>query len=117
MEEEVKKKVDESWKKQTEKEKSQTQETHQQFDEPSFTVLVSSLSMQAMICLGKIGSPLSGKKEENLEQARFLIDTLGILKDKTKANLDQEEEHFLEESLFQLRMNYVEVKNLKEKAL
>jgi hypothetical protein len=117
MDEEIKKKVDENWKKQTEKEREQIQEDNKEFHQPSFTILVSSLSMQAMISLGKLESPLSGKKEENLEQARFLIDTLGILKDKTKGNLTEEETRFLEDSLFHLRMNYVEVQNLKDKAL
>jgi len=117
VDENIKKKVDENWKKQTEKEKEQVQNDNKEFHQPSFTILVSSLSMQAMISLGKLESPISGKKEENLEQARFLIDTLGILKDKTEGNLNQEEARFLEDTLFHLRMNYVEVQNLKNKAL
>ena len=117
MNEEIKKKVDEDWKRQVEKEKQQSQENQETFHEPNFTILVSSLSMQAMIAMGKLESPVTGKKEENLEQARFLIDTLGILKEKTQGNLTSEEEHFLEDSLFHLRMNYVEVQNLKNKGL
>ncbi len=117
MNEEVKKKVDEDWKRQIEKEKEETKEREETFHQPSFTILVSSLSMQAMIAMGKLESPITGKKEENLQQARFLIDTLGILKEKTKGNLTAEEENFLEDSLFHLRMNYVEVQNLKNKGL
>ena len=117
MKEEIKKKVDEDWKRQVEKEKQQSQKNQETFHQPSFTILVSSLSMQAMIAMGKLESPITGKKEENLEQARFLIDTLGILQEKTRGNLTPEEEHFLEDSLFHLRMNYVEVQNLKNKGL
>ena len=117
MNEEIRKKVDEDWKKQVEKEKQQSQKNQKTFHQPNFTILVSSLSMQAMIAMGKLESPITGKKEENLEQARFLIDTLGILKEKTKGNLTPEEEHFLDDSLFHLRMNYVEVQNLKNKGL
>ena len=117
MNEEIKKKVDEDWKKRVEKEKKECQEKEETYHEPTFSILISSLSMQAMISMGKLENPLTGKKEENLEQARFLIDTLGILKEKTKGNLTAEEERFLEDSLFHLRMNYVEIKNLKEKGL
>ena len=117
MDEEIKKKIDENWKKQIEKEKDAHQEKSEDYHEPSFTILVSSLSMQAMISMGKLESPLTGKKDENLEQTRFLIDTLDVLKDKTKGNLSKEEEDFLEDSLFHLRMNYVEVQNLKNKGL
>ena len=117
MNEEIKKKVDESWKKQTTKEKDQMQQDNKEFHEPSFTILISSLSMQTMISLGKLENPISGAKEQNLEQARFLIDTLGIIQEKTKGNLTSEEILLLEDSLFHLRMNYVEAKNLKDKAL
>lgn len=117
MNEEIKKKVDEDWKKQIEKEKQEHREKQETFHEPSFTILISSLSMQAMIAMGKLENPLTGKTEENLQQARFLIDTLGILKEKTRGNLTPEEENFLNDSLFHLRMNYVEAQNLKSKGL
>ncbi|MBN2119440.1 MAG: DUF1844 domain-containing protein [Candidatus Omnitrophica bacterium] len=117
MNEDVKKKVDENWKNQIEKEKEDSQERNQEFHQPNFTVLVSSLSMQAMISLGKLENPLTNKKEENLEQARFLIDTLDILKEKTKGNLTGEETVFLDDSLYHLRLIYVEKKNLKDKGL
>jgi len=67
--------------------------------------------MQAMIALGRLENPVSGKTDKNLEQARFLVDTIGILKEKTKGNLNPEEEKLLDDSLFSLRMMYVEEKN------
>jgi hypothetical protein len=70
--------------------------------------------MQAMIALGKIENPLSAKIERNLDQARFLVDTLDIIKEKTKGNLDVEEERLLNDSLFNLRMMYVEERNKDE---
>ena len=106
--EEVKKKVDDDWKAQVEKEKREAESRKEVYRQPTFTVFLSSMSMQAMIALGKLENPLTKKIEKNLEQARFLIDTLGIIKEKTKGNLTKEEEDFLEESLFNLRMLYVE---------
>lgn len=110
MNEEIKKKIDEEWKNQIEKEKQQAFEEKQKYYEPTFTIFLSSLVMQAMIALGKLENPLTNKIEKNLDQARFLIDTIALLKEKTKNNLTKEEENLLEDSLANLRMIYVESK-------
>ena len=81
MEENVRKKVDDSWKNQVKKEKQGT------YHEPDFKIFISSLGMQTMIAMGKMQNPLTKKIEKNMEQAKYLIDTLGIIKDKTKNNL------------------------------
>jgi len=107
---EEQRKVDEQWKTQIDQEKKQADQDNAAYHEPNFKVFVSSLSMQAMIALGKIENPITKKAEANYEQARFLIDTLQVLKEKTKNNLESEEEKLLEESLFSLRMMYVEAK-------
>jgi len=107
---EEQRKVDEQWKNQINQEKKDADQDNATYHEPSFKIFVSSLSMQAMIALGKIENPITKKAETNYEQSRFLIDTLQILKEKTKNNLDSEEEKLLEESLFSLRMMYVEAK-------
>lgn len=117
MNEEIRKRIDENWKNQINKEKDRLKDENKDFHQPNFSILLSSLSMQAMISLGKLENPVNGKKEQNLEQARFLIDTLDILKDKTKGNLSSEEEHLLDDSLYHLRMNYIEIQNLKDKSL
>jgi hypothetical protein len=111
VEEVVKKKVDEDWKAQAQKEKNQAQGKNEVYHEPTFTIFLSSLSMQAMIAMGKLENPITSKLEKNLEQARFLVDTLGIIKEKTKGNLTSEEEKLLEEALFNLRMMYIQEKN------
>jgi hypothetical protein len=113
MSEEIKKKVDQEWKATAEKEKKEAQEKHEAYHEPNFRLFLSSLSMQAMIALGRLENPVSGKTERNLEQARFLVDTIGILKEKTKNNLSPEEDKLLDDALFSLRMMYVEEKNKK----
>ena len=108
--EEIRKKVDENWKKQVEKEKTEFQDKNNTYYEPTFKIFISSLSMQAMIAMGKLQNPVTNKTEKNMEQAKYLIDTLGILKEKTKGNLNKDEESILEDSLFNLRMAYVEEK-------
>ncbi|MCM8766079.1 MAG: DUF1844 domain-containing protein [Candidatus Omnitrophica bacterium] len=72
-----------------------------------FKFFLTSLGMQALASLGEIENPLTGKKEENLNQAKFFIDLLGIIKEKTKNNLDKEEESLLDNLLYQLRTLYI----------
>ncbi len=108
MEENSQKKVDETWK---EKAKSgneeEKQDAPQDLPEPDFKFFLTSLAMQAWIGLGAIPNPVTQKQEENLTQAKFIIDTLNIIKEKTKGNLDKEESEMLEQILYELHMNYV----------
>jgi len=79
-------------------------------DEPvSFSTFILGLSTQALLHLGDIESPVSGKVERDLGAARHVIDILGILQAKTKNNLEQAEERLLEAVLYDLRMRYVEL--------
>jgi len=79
-------------------------------DEPvSFSTFLLGLSTQALLHLGDIESPVSGKVERDLGAARHVIDILGILQAKTKNNLEQAEERLLEAVLYDLRMRYVEL--------
>jgi hypothetical protein len=84
----------------------------------SFSTFVLGLSTQALLHLGEIESPLSGKVEQDLTAAKHVIDILGILHEKTRNNLDQGEERLLDGILYDLRMRYVELvrASKKEKA-
>ncbi|MCF7873685.1 MAG: DUF1844 domain-containing protein [Candidatus Omnitrophica bacterium] len=113
MDEKQKKTVDQDWKEQVDKEKKTYQQQNQTYHKPDFKIFISSLSMQSMIALGRLENPVTKKTEKNFDQARYLIDTLEIIEAKTKNNLDQEEKKLLEESLFSLRMAYLEEKNKK----
>ena len=104
---ESQKKIDETWKEQVAKEKKTAQESKEPYHEPTFTIFLSSLSLQAMIALGKMENPATGKTETSYEQARFLIDTLTIIQEKTKNNLTPDEDSLLNDALFNLRMMYV----------
>ncbi|MFH0839431.1 MAG: DUF1844 domain-containing protein [Candidatus Omnitrophota bacterium] len=73
---------------------------------PDFSLFISSLSMQALILLGEIDSPFTHKKEINLDQAKYVIDTIAMLKDKTQSSLTKEEISFMDNILYELRMKY-----------
>jgi hypothetical protein len=76
--------------------------------EINFSTFVISLSTQALMHLGEIADPLSGKEAKDIPVAKQMIDIIGMLKDKTKGNLNAGEERLTEEVLFDLRMKYVE---------
>jgi hypothetical protein len=70
--------------------------------------LLLSLQTGAMVQLGKIASPLSGKLERDLGQARATIDLLESLRNKTEGHLSPDEKALLDRALYELRMNYVD---------
>ncbi len=108
MDENSKKNIDESWKEQADKEKEELK--NQEEDMPpqtDFKFFVTTLAIQATIFMGVMVNPATNQKEENLPQAKFIIDTLDMLKNKTKGNLDKEEETLLDNVLYELHMQYV----------
>ena len=117
--EEQQKKVDESYKDKVVKEKGKDEGASSKPQEPqanenftmpeaSFSFFVTTLAMQATIALGDVPEPQTNKSQENLPQAKFIVDTLGMLQEKTKGNLTQEEAALLEGVLYELRMSYVQ---------
>lgn len=77
-------------------------------EEVNFMGLVTSFSYACWQQLGKIASPITGKIERNLEQAKYSIDLLVMLREKTKGNLTGDEEKILNEMIANLQMNYVD---------
>jgi hypothetical protein len=75
---------------------------------PHFVALVASFHSTAMMQLGKIANPMTGKAERDLPGVKETIDLLGMLKEKTNGNLAEEESRFLDHVLYELRINYVE---------
>lgn len=77
--------------------------------EVNFLNYITSLVFQAMIFLGEIPNPMAeNKTEPNLPQAKFLIDTLILLREKTSGNLSQEEDQLLNGAIYELQMKFVE---------
>ena len=75
--------------------------------EPTLIVHVFHLASQVGMALGETENPLSGKKETDLRAARFLIDTLAMLEEKTRGNRTPEEEEYVAGVLSNLRLAYV----------
>ncbi len=73
-----------------------------------FSTLCLSLSTSALIHLGVMTHPETGKVEPHLPLARQTIDTLGMLEEKTRGNLTKDEGRLLEHLLCDLRLKYVE---------
>lgn len=73
-----------------------------------FLQLVLGLQQAAMVSLGKLMNPMSGKLERNLEAARNTIDTLSAIEARTRGNLEPDEQRVLAQVLGDLRMNYVD---------
>lgn len=79
-----------------------------QLNELLFMQLVMMFQGMAMQGLGKVTNPATQQVERNLEQAKYAIDTLGMLEAKTQGNMSDQEKQVLDHALFELRMNYVD---------
>ncbi|MXZ11158.1 MAG: DUF1844 domain-containing protein [Gemmatimonadetes bacterium] len=82
--------------------------TQDQQNELLFMQLVMMFQGMALQNLGKVMNPVTNQIERNLEQAKNMIDILGMLDEKTKGNLNDNEQRLMEHILFELRMNYVD---------
>ena len=82
--------------------------TPEQQDELLFMQLVMMFQGMALQNLGKVMNPVTNQINRNLDQAKNMIDLLGMLDAKTKGNLNDNEFKLLEHALFELRMNYVD---------
>ena len=113
---------DEDWKNQAKKEKEKLADGKKEdktasseaagrgpLPEASFMTLANSLVMQAMFALGRFGMEQGQEPKVDLDMAKFQIDTLQVLADKTKGNLTDEENKMLVSTLHELRMQYVQV--------
>ncbi len=75
-----------------------------------FSTFVISLNSSALVQLGILEEPGSGQKIKNLALAKQTIDILAMLEEKTKGNLNRDEENILKSLLYDLRMLYVKEK-------
>ena len=74
-----------------------------------FIELVMMNAQQAALCLGQMAHPSTGKAEVNLDAARMFIDHLEIIREKTRGNLNKDEEKILTSVLSELQMAFVQV--------
>ena len=73
-----------------------------------FIQLLYIFHTSAMQALGKTKSPITGKIEKNLDQAKQSIDMLEMLKDKTANNLSPELVKAMDTFLTEVRLKYVD---------
>ena len=119
--------IDEDWKSQVEAERAQaakrpvpgkdapaaaSQNASDAADPPmppaSFELLLSTLTTEALVALGQVPHPGTGKVQVQRNQAKFLIDTIDVLREKTAGNLSEPEREVLEGLLHQLKMVFVQ---------
>ena len=104
---ELQKKVDGAWKDSVEKEKA-AQDAPEMADlKVNFEIFISGLMMEGLIALGEAENPVTKKKELNAMHAKFLIETLDMLREKTKNNLAKNEDEMMEAVLYELKMRFV----------
>jgi hypothetical protein len=75
--------------------------------EANFSTLVLSIGSSAAMALGLAPNPVSGKVEKDTNLARFNIDLLRMLREKTKGNLTADEQKFVESICTDLQMKFV----------
>ena len=85
------------------------QDGHCVMPEVTFMAFIMSLNTSAMFHLGDIADPETGEKLIDLSLARHAIDTLVLLQEKTKGNLDSDEGEMLKNILYDVKMRFVQV--------
>lgn len=113
--------IDEDWKSQVEREREEAEAKRSDPQEPevgpndippaSFPMLITSIGTQAMMALGQVPDPMSGKAIYHPELARHHIDTLVVLQGKTEGNLEEDEKEMLENFITQLRQLFIAMAN------
>ena len=107
--------VDEGWKQRVAEERERQQAAHpndqqakaRAYPKPDTRVFFAGLYTQTLMCLGEIENPVTNRKEANLAEAQYLIDTIDMLRHKMLGNLSADEQQYLDDLLHDLRMRYV----------
>jgi len=117
--------VDEEWKETVQREKQTTEREREREDraaaeeravypEPNIQVFMAGLFTQTLVALGHLEHPQRARKEVNLAEARYLIDTIDMLSEKTQGNLSDQESGYVENLKYDLKMRYIEATKAKK---
>jgi hypothetical protein len=79
-------------------------------DPVDFATHIISLASSAMVALGRMPAPDSETISVDLDTARYLIDVLGMLEQKTRGNLDDSELRLMQSLLYDLRVAFVDAR-------
>jgi hypothetical protein len=77
----------------------------------SFELLLTMLATEALVALGQVPHPATGQVQTHRNQAKYLIDMVEMLRNKTQGNLTPGEQQLIESLLHQLRLVFVETAN------
>jgi hypothetical protein len=86
-------------------------------DPASFVNFLSTLATNAAAALGAVPHPATGKRSLDLDTGKYWLDVLGMIREKTKGNLHDQESRLLEGLLADLRMQYVTMVRATEEKL
>lgn len=86
-------------------------------DPASFVNFLSSLATNAAASLGAVPHPATGQRALDLDSAKYWLDILSMLKEKTAGNLHPKEQRLLDGLLTDLRMQYVHLVRATEEKL
>jgi len=91
------------------KENVQNQSQDENFDYPpiNFTNFILSLSTSAFFHFGDFPDPATGSTQKNLSAAKQTIDMLDMINEKTKGNLNEQENNLIKGVLYELKLRYV----------
>ena len=80
----------------------------------NFQLFLTRLSFQGMLSLGLMENPVTGTKQVNLAQAKMILEDLQMLQDKTRGNLDTDEQQHMDKvvSDFQRLMDATETREV-----
>jgi len=73
-----------------------------------FAQMVMQLASTALVLMGHMPNPMTGKAETDLDSAQLFIDQLEMLEVKTKGNLSPDEQHLLKQNLMTVRLAFVQ---------
>ncbi len=82
--------------------------TSRETPQASFGGLVNSLLTQALLYLGEI-APQGSEPMLNLDMAKYQVDLLGLLEEKSVNNLSADEQHLLDSALYDVRSRFINV--------
>ena len=74
----------------------------------SLELLLTSLATEALVAMGQVPHPATQQMVVHRNHAKYLIDTIDVLREKTKSNVTPAEQELIENLLHQLRLVYVE---------
>lgn len=119
--------IDSDWKAEAQRERERLAETERaqqgaagapgRMPEADLLAIVRMLATQALLYMGGMPDPETGRAVVAPEYARYHIDLLGALEEKTKGNLSKEEEQELTGLLHELRLRYVDIMGAVDEAM